>query len=631
MTWRRNLIWVLVLCHFVPLRVVAEKTTLTDTTYINQLLEVAWQMQNTLPDSSMKLAREAYVFSEGHGYTRGVSDAFMRIGSLHTLYGNYDSAKYYLLACYRMRKAARHMEGLSSTAISLSYVYGYLGKTDSVFFYLYECLRYTKQSGNASDLIVTNLELGHALTRYGDTRQALGYYLEAEKIAKQLNNTEKLIGVYSGLGNYYFNLALYRKALSYFALSNNLLEKSTDVYARGKTHNNIALCYEQLHNYSEALNEYRQALYFYQKLGSKSDIALTYFNLSSLFINRNVPDSALKYLDRALAIAVELGDVQRIADCYDYTAEAFVLKKNYKKAYDFHVKSAVLRDSLMNAEKIRSISEMQTKYETDLKNKEIEVLQQQGELANIKASRSLGINIGLSSALLGILFVTYAFYTQSKKKEKLNIALQSEKQKSDNLLLNILPEEIASELKQNGKTEAKLFQHVSVLFTDFVNFTGLSEEMTPTELVAEIHHNFTAFDAIMEKHGMEKIKTIGDAYLAVCGLPNETPDHAQRTVRAALDIQAFMQQSNGKFQIRIGIHTGAVVAGIVGVKKYAYDIWGDTVNTAARMEQHSDAGKINISEATHELIKDEFTCEYRGKVNAKNKGEIDMWFVLKSS
>lgn len=205
--------------------------------------------------------------------------------------------------------------------------------------------------------------------------------------------------------------------------------------------------------------------------------------------------------------------------------------------------------------------------------------------------------------------------------------LSAEKQKSDNLLLNILPENIATELKQKGSSEAKLFNHVSVLFTDFVNFTGISEQMTPTELVQEIHKNFTAFDAIMEKHGIEKIKTIGDAYLAVCGLPNETIDHAQRVLKAALEIIAFMETSNGKFQIRIGIHSGPVVAGIVGVKKYAYDIWGDTVNTAARMESNSEAGKINISATTYELIKGEFDCEYRGKINAKNKGEVDMWFV----
>jgi len=199
--------------------------------------------------------------------------------------------------------------------------------------------------------------------------------------------------------------------------------------------------------------------------------------------------------------------------------------------------------------------------------------------------------------------------------------------KSDELLLNILPEEVAVELKETGKSEARLYNHVTVLFTDFVNFTGISEHMNPKELVAVIHDNFKAFDEIVEKYGLEKIKTIGDAYLTVCGLPVEQKEHAHRVVMAALEINSFMTQNPNKFEIRIGINTGPVVAGIVGVKKYAYDIWGDTVNTAARMEQYSEPGRINITGATYELVKNEFICEYRGKIEAKNKGEIDMYFV----
>jgi class 3 adenylate cyclase len=134
----------------------------------------------------------------------------------------------------------------------------------------------------------------------------------------------------------------------------------------------------------------------------------------------------------------------------------------------------------------------------------------------------------------------------------------------------------------------------------------------------------------MEKHGIEKIKTIGDAYLAVCGLPHENTNHAEQIVLAALDIQQFMEKNMGKFQIRIGIHSGPVVAGIVGVKKYAYDIWGDTVNTASRMEGNSEPGKINISGDTYQLTQEKFNCTYRGKINAKNKGDIDMYFVNNS-
>jgi class 3 adenylate cyclase len=208
--------------------------------------------------------------------------------------------------------------------------------------------------------------------------------------------------------------------------------------------------------------------------------------------------------------------------------------------------------------------------------------------------------------------------------------LGEEKQKSEELLLNILPNEVASELKRSGRSEARQYDHVSVIFTDFVNFTSITENMSPKELVREIDIFFKGFDAIIGKNKLEKIKTIGDAYLAVCGLPELEKNHAVHAVQAAKDIVQFIREKKkegGLFDIRIGINSGPVVAGIVGVKKFAYDIWGDTVNTAARMEQNSEAGKINISGSTYELVKDHFECEHRGKIAAKNKGEIDMYFV----
>jgi adenylate cyclase len=222
--------------------------------------------------------------------------------------------------------------------------------------------------------------------------------------------------------------------------------------------------------------------------------------------------------------------------------------------------------------------------------------------------------------------------SQKREIEKQHEELKSEKKKSDDLLLNILPEEVAEELKQKGSSEAKFFDHVTVLFTDFVDFTKAGERMSPQELVDELHTCFKAFDDIVSQYGIEKIKTIGDAYLAVGGLPIAQEEHAINVVKAAREIRQFMtarKQAIGDntFEIRIGIHSGSVVAGIVGVKKFAYDIWGDTVNTAARMEQHGEKGKINISQATYELVKDRFVCTNRGAITAKNKGELSMYFV----
>jgi class 3 adenylate cyclase len=195
--------------------------------------------------------------------------------------------------------------------------------------------------------------------------------------------------------------------------------------------------------------------------------------------------------------------------------------------------------------------------------------------------------------------------------------------------------DIARELKEKGTAQAKKFESVSVLFTDFVGFSIIAENMSADELVSEIDYCFKEFDRIIQKYPIEKIKTIGDAYMAVGGLPITNNSHAVDVINAALEIKDFieaykqkkMAQNKPVFEVRIGVHTGNVVAGIVGLKKFAYDIWGDTVNLASRMESSSKPGKINISGTTYELVKDKFDCTYRGKIMAKNKGEVDMYFV----
>lgn len=211
--------------------------------------------------------------------------------------------------------------------------------------------------------------------------------------------------------------------------------------------------------------------------------------------------------------------------------------------------------------------------------------------------------------------------------------LEKEKKRSDTLLLNILPQEVAEELKNNDTAEARYFSNVTVLFTDFKDFTAAAGRLSPQDLVNELHACFKAFDDIMDRYHIEKIKTVGDAYLAVCGLPCPDAAHAENVVNAALEIREFMKNrkyalGDDTFEIRIGVNSGSVVAGIVGVKKFQYDIWGDAVNIAARMEQTCDTGKVNISESTYQLIKDKFRCEYRGEIEAKGKGMLKMYYIL---
>lgn len=217
-----------------------------------------------------------------------------------------------------------------------------------------------------------------------------------------------------------------------------------------------------------------------------------------------------------------------------------------------------------------------------------------------------------------------------------NEIISQERDRSDKLLLNILPYETAQELKEFGTTEAKHFDEVTVMFTDFKDFTRIAASMTPKELVAQLDTCFKAYDDIIDKYQIEKIKTIGDSYMAAAGLPKNNSSHAMDMVNAALEIQAYMADYIKKNeltgikalgQLRIGIHTGPVVAGVVGNKKFVYDIWGDAVNLASRMESYGEPGKINISATTYELIKSHFNCTYRGEIAVKNKGDIGMYFV----
>ncbi len=209
--------------------------------------------------------------------------------------------------------------------------------------------------------------------------------------------------------------------------------------------------------------------------------------------------------------------------------------------------------------------------------------------------------------------------------------LRVEQLKSENLLLNILPPEIAQVLKNENRTIAEQIEQASVLFADVVNFTPMSASMTPTELVELLNEVYSHFDALVEKYDLEKIKTIGDCYMVAAGVPRRRADHALVITRLALDIRDYVARHEfrgHKLQFRIGINSGSVVAGVIGRKKFAYDLWGDTVNTASRMESHGSGGLIQITEDTYNLVNDHFRCEPRGKVNVKGKGEIGVWYVM---
>ncbi len=366
-------------------------------------------------------------------------------------------------------------------------------------------------------------------------------------------------------------------------------------------------------NHSEALNKLNDALNISKIINHRKGIIKTLEAFGNAYMYNFSYDSAMQCFTQAIKLIEKDEVVDSLKLCQLYVSMGYSLRSigQYKHSNNYLTKSMEISEKLnYNHEFVSGIFAF-------IKNNDDVKIKQQILLRNC-----------ILICLFVIIIISILLVFQRRR-------ILMEKKNSEELLLNILPVEVAEELKMKGSAEAKQFDEVTVMFTDFKGFTQISEKLTPSELVAEIHTCFKEFDRIITKYNIEKIKTIGDSYMCAGGLPVTNNSNAVDVVNAALEIHHFIRKhlqeriENGlePFDIRVGIHTGPVVAGIVGIKKYAYDIWGDTVNIASRMESSGEVGKVNISGSTYELVKEIFNCSYRGKIPAKNKGEIDMYFV----
>ena len=268
----------------------------------------------------------------------------------------------------------------------------------------------------------------------------------------------------------------------------------------------------------------------------------------------------------------------------------------------------------------------------DSLKREREKAELENEMRKVRGGRDFYLVLGA-----GLLLLTMILYMIIRRVRKSRSLIAIEKDKSEHALHSVLPGAVAKELRETGGVQARQFEDVTVIFTDLIGFTHSSENMRPQDLVDVLNEIFVTFDEIVQKHGIQKIKTMGDGYIAAGGLPVFTAQSISKTVDAAMEMQAFIEQraqkrkESGKegFQMRVGIHHGPVIAGIVGTQNIQYDIWGDTVNTASRIETSGQGGRVNISQSVYRHIasNDTYTFESRGLVHVKGKGDLEMWFV----
>jgi adenylate cyclase len=560
---------------------------------VNLELSIARNLwSNDLPTTKSYLT-QALELSRSINYTEGEAKSLLMLGKLKlNSFSPYDEVTTLVLASLKKFELIEDSSGIAECLLQLGVVNYSLNSFENSSKLLIQCI---STSPVRSKLVPT--------ARYllGLCYSEMGRYDEAHELLKMsmtdyaIGNEEREILVEGFIGKLLCNQGKYHESITKLETALETHKEFDDSTIHSPIHAFLSTAYLKIGNMDKVVVHAEYAV-----------------------INNNLSSGVIYFLEAA-------GNLH----------QAYALTGNMTDAYETLLKWQIVSDSISSAKIMQRISNQKAQYDFDKEMMEEKAKQElDKEITSQEMRRQKLLIIVFVVGFIGVLIVSVIIFRQ-------RIKISKEKAQSEKLLLNILPEDVAQDLKVNGKAEAKSFSEVSILFTDFKEFTQKASKMNPVELVSVINTYFEAFDYICEKYDIEKIKTIGDAYMAVGGLTEHSEDSVERTVLAAIEMQEFItslqgeNKANGEhvFEMRVGIHTGPVVAGIVGVKKFQYDVWGDTVNTASRMETECDIGKVNISGDTYKLIKNNplFAFDKRGKVRAKGKGEMDMYFVQRTS
>ncbi|MFT5823755.1 MAG: adenylate cyclase [Crocinitomix sp.] len=593
------------------------------------------------PDTAFIMAEELIHFTEENPYhnsNRILGELFNLQGISFHLRGNYPKAIEYYQRCLKIQTEAGNKRQIARPISNIGYSYFIQGNNVMALTYYQRSLKINKETGRKKGYALNLINIGLVYADQNNYTEALVYYERSLKINKEIDNKQEIVNCLTNIGLAYADQGKQTEALDYYRRG---LKIGEEIGAKGRLAlllNNIGLIHADQNNYTLAMDYYQRSLTIREEIGDKNGIAASSGNIGLIYKEQGRYNDAIFECLKSLNISEDIGSLGQQKTACSCLYEAY---KNLGKSTDalaYHEQMFVLKDSLNSQETSKELLQMEFQKEVLADSiataEETRLVKEahQKEVRKKNRARNIFAGVGILALLLA-----GAFYGRWRFVRKSRAIIEKEKDRSENLLLNILPADIAEELKEKGRADARDFDLASILFTDFKGFTAASEKLSAQELVAEINTCFEAFDSITGKYAIEKIKTIGDAYMAAGGLPNPSGNSVKRTVLAALEMQAFIVNRHAKlenmglpsFEMRAGIHTGPVVAGIVGIKKFAYDIWGDTVNTASRMESSGDIGKVNISKATYEYLRNDpdFTFESRGKVQAKGKGEIEIWFI----
>jgi adenylate cyclase len=661
------------------------KTAPQDTHRVSLLTDYAWEINEAQTDQAEANLQEAIALAQKLGYKQGEAVAWNGMGVLEEIRGKDALAVEHYQKSLELRRQLGDQNAIGRSLTNLGNAYKSLGESQlaiqlhreslSVFESLKDTLRMARAYANISSvlsaggaypeafselskarLLMENqgdmgtlfkiyTQLGHNRMDIDQYSTAWIWYDKSLQLREKYGEPYDLADGYTDLGSALDemgNVDSSKLALDYYLKALKIFRELDDQSGIGLVCNNIGDAYKHLRLFDKALNYLRESEKIRLEQADEPGLMETYNTLNDVLYRQGKLNESFGYLQKCEALAQKIGNSNVLMGAYKDYVRYYESLGNYRKAFEYQTKFNDLRYKLIDEQRSQGIETQQAITEAQKKQLALDrerhtTAIQEAELATSRTFR----NALLGGAVLLILMVGLLF-SRNRLRARANRLLttknetiERERQRADSLLQNILPEKTAEELKTYGTVKPVFYESVTVLFSDFKNFTTIAETMSPEVLVKELDEYFRTFDEIVAGCGLEKIKTIGDAYMCAGGLPEPNKTHALDMVRAAVEMQRTMRElgikkaAEGKpfFEMRIGINTGPVVAGVVGSHKFAYDIWGDTVNTAARLEQGSEPGKINISEATWEKVREKYVCTFRGKLPAKNKGEIAMYFV----
>jgi len=606
-----------------------------DSLKVQTLLSLAALYYRSEPDQAIDYADQARTLAESIKDKKGLAYAYKSRGMGHYFKGNYREALNDWELSLNTFKEINYLLGVSNMLNNLGAVYYNYGDNKTGIEYYLESLKVSEEIGDSLRIATALVNIGAVYYSKENTHDlALEYYSRALPMSEALGDYDAIGTSAVNMGQIYLDNKDGDKAQNYFTKALNAYQQTENgnvAYAMLS----LGRVYTLRKEYDVAIEYQRGAYDLAASNNSKLEMAQAMLSLADTYDEMGEVQLSIESYTHVQELSEEIGASYVLKDSYNGLASAYSKVPDYPNAYKYQLYYNEIKDTLYNAEMDQAIKDFTLIYDGEKQRGQIDLLIKDKELSELAIQRQKMQRNAVSITGALILLLALGLLSRFHYVRKTKRIIEHEKDRSDQLLLNVLPAETAEELKEKGSATPKHYDTVTVLFTDFKGFTRIAEQLTPEALVAELDYCFHAFDKIIDKHNIEKIKTIGDAYMCAGGIPVANTSNPADVVKAGLEIREFMDQlkiqkeSQGEdcWELRIGIHTGPIIAGVVGKNKFAYDIWGDTVNLASRMESSGIPGKVNISGSTYKLIQNDFKCTFRGQIEAKNKGEIEMYIV----